>query len=358
MEGTGRAARFPCPVLGHSRPWAPRDEPVSKRQRECERERESSGRQSATRARPDSGDKVGSTKKKKKKSRLRLPCRWSLFFSMPPTGDRQKGDFRTVSKCRGEQLRRGKPGEWTGALPVSARLSICLGRWRVLWMAGNHSPLRRHLLPACPQPRQHPPPPVFPPDLHLRSQGRRQALHCAHLHARVLLLVPTSDAGRRAAAAATNQDGSGRAIAASAASAGLGLLRVLGAMAAGPTGYPSFFIPARPWMPRRGHELRHIAGLLATRLDMQPGGYFMSRLDKMWDEGDMHAARSPIVDKSSGGEGNTQMGLETAVRARGRGEGRSRLVRFSLMLSCRLAAPCCVVHVELGQKVAASTCEW
>lgn len=59
----------------------------------------------------------------------------------------------------------------------------------------------------------------------------------------------------------------------------------------------------------------------------------MSRLDKMWDEGDMHAARSPIVDTSSGGEGNTQMGLETAVRARGRGEGRSRLVRFSLMVS-------------------------
>lgn len=38
----------------------------------------------------------------------------------------------------------------------------------------------------------------------------------------------------------------------------------------------------------------------------------------------------PSLTKSSGGEGNTQMGLETAVRARGEeGEGRSRLVRFS-----------------------------
>lgn len=71
----------------------------------------------------------------------------------------------------------------------------------------------------------------------------------------------------------------------------------------------------------------------------------------------------PSLTKSSGGEGNTQMGLETAVRARGEeGEGRSRLVRFSDFPSCSscrlLAAPCCVVHVELGQKVAASTCEW
>lgn len=38
----------------------------------------------------------------------------------------------------------------------------------------------------------------------------------------------------------------------------------------------------------------------------------------------------PSLTKSSGGEGNTQMGLDTAVRARGEeGEGRSRLVRFS-----------------------------
>lgn len=38
------------------------------------------------------------------------------------------------------------------------------------------------------------------------------------------------------------------------------------------------------------------------------------------------------------------------------------MVRFSDFPSCSscrlLAAPCCVVHVELGQKVAASTCEW
>lgn len=146
------------------------------------------------------------------------------FLALPPTGDRQKGDFRTVSQVPREQLRRGKPGEWTGALPAGARLSICLGRWRGVWWCGYPwrvitPPFRRHLLPACQQPRQ-PPASSPPPDLHLRSQGRRQALHCARLHARVLLLVSTSDAGRRAAAAATNQDGSGRAIAASAASAG------------------------------------------------------------------------------------------------------------------------------------------
>lgn len=68
--------------------------------RERERERESSGRQAAPRARPDSGDKAGSTEKKKK-SRLRLPCRWSLFWHCRQPGTGKRGTFGLCPKCRG-----------------------------------------------------------------------------------------------------------------------------------------------------------------------------------------------------------------------------------------------------------------
>lgn len=68
------------------------------------RERESSGRQSATRARPDSGDKVGSTKTKKKKSRLRLPCRWSLFFQCRQPGTGKRGTFVLCPSAAGSSF--------------------------------------------------------------------------------------------------------------------------------------------------------------------------------------------------------------------------------------------------------------
>lgn len=172
-----------------------------------------------------------------------------------------------------------------------------LGRWRGVWWCGYPESLpppqtSAASLPAAPAISQ---PPVPPPDLHLRSQGRRQALHCAHLDARVLLLVSTSDARRRAAATATNQDGSGRAIAASAASAGLGPLRALGLCELSgpwlpvPRGTQAFH-PSSAMDATEGPRASTHCWILATRLDMQPGGYFMSRLDKMWDEGDMHAA--------------------------------------------------------------------
>lgn len=173
-------------------------------------------------------------------------------------------------------------------------MSWSLERCVVVRLSVITPPLRRHLLPACQPPRQ-PPASSPPPDLHLRSQGRRQALHCAHLDARVLLLVYTSDARRRAAATATNQDGSGRAIAASAASAGLGPLRALGLCELSgpwlpvPRGTQAFH-PSSAMDATEGPRASTHCWILATRLDMQPGGYFMSRLDKMWDEGDMHAA--------------------------------------------------------------------
>lgn len=166
------------------------------------------------------------------------------FFPLPPTGDRQEGDFRTVSQVPREQLRRGKPGEWTGALPAGARLSICLGRWRGVWWCGYPwrvitPPLRKHLLLACQQPRQPPPPPV-PPQTSTsapKDGGRRYTAHDSMLGSCFWSPPAMPDAVQP------------RQQQIRMVQAGLlrpqRPLRVLGAMAAGPTGDPSFFIPAR-----------------------------------------------------------------------------------------------------------------
>lgn len=67
-----------------------------------------------------------------------------------------------------------------------------------------------------------------------------------------------------------------------------------------PRGTQAFSSQLGPWSmdATEGPRASTHCWTLATRLDMQPGGYFMSRLDRMWDEGDMHAAWSPIVDKN------------------------------------------------------------
>jgi hypothetical protein len=134
-------------TISLSGPWAAGNEPVSKRQRE------GSDRHPAIRAR----FRPPSWQHGEEESRLRLPCQWS-FFTAANRGPGRRGDFRTVSQVPREQLRRDSQVNGPEHFrPAPA--CRCLGRWRGVWWcgypwAGNYSPQRRHMLPACQQPRQ------------------------------------------------------------------------------------------------------------------------------------------------------------------------------------------------------------
>lgn len=168
-------------------------------------------------------------------------------------------------------------------------MSWSLERCVVVRLSIITPPLRRHLLPACQQPRQPPPPPV-PPQTSTsapKDGGRRYTAHTSMLGSCFWSPPAMPDAVQpRQQQIRTVQAGLLRPQRPQRA---LGLCGLSGPWLPVPRGTQAFH-PSSAMDATEGPRASTHCWILATRLDMQPGGYFMSRLDKMWDEGDMHAA--------------------------------------------------------------------